>query len=97
MKTDLSEGVKTVQTLADCLATVGHPKRLEIIEYCLKSRSFTEIVTNLELNPASFKFHSQVLIDCGLIRRVERGVYVTTELGKLVFELVKQASAIAAT
>jgi predicted transcriptional regulator len=73
---------------------IGHPKRLEIVQYCLQPRKFTEIVTNLKMNPASFKFHSRILIDCALMEKVERGVYQTTDLGKQLLDLVAQAQAI---
>lgn len=92
MKTELSVGVEIVRTLADCLIAIGHVSRLKIVQYCFEPRRFTDIILNLRLNPASFKFHSKVLIDSGLIIRVERGVYETTELGKLLIELVNQAS-----
>ena len=87
-------GVEIVRTLADCLIAIGHPNRLKIAQYCLEPRRFTDIILNLRLNPASFKFHSKVLMDCDLIRKVERGVYETTELGKLLLELVNQASSL---
>jgi predicted transcriptional regulator len=87
-------GQEIVKTLADCLIAIGNAKRLEIVRYCLGPRKFTDIIVNLKLNPASFKFHSQVLMDCGLIEKVERGVYRTTELGKKLLELVKKATAI---
>lgn len=95
LETKLSVGVEVVQTLADCLRAIGNVKRLEIIQYCLQSHSHTEIVVNLKLNPASFKFHSKVLTGCGLLRKVERGKYETTELGKLLLELVNQAAVMA--
>jgi len=85
-------GVEIVRTLADCLMAIGNPKRLEIVQFCVKPHRFTEIVLSLKMNPASFKFHSKVLIDCDLIRKVERGVYQTTELGERLLELVNQAS-----
>jgi predicted transcriptional regulator len=85
---------RVVKTLADCLMTVGNAKRFEIVQYWLEPRKFTEIVTSLKLNPASFKFHSQVLMDCGLIERPDRGVYKTTELGKKLLELVQKVTAI---
>jgi predicted transcriptional regulator len=73
---------------------IGHPSRLEIVKYCLQPRRFTDIILALKLNPASFKFHVKVLMDCDLIEKVERGVYQTTELGRLVLELVNQASSL---
>ena len=91
----MSVGVEVVQTLADCLQAIGNVKRLEIVQYCLQPRTFTEIIMNLKLNPASFKFHSKVLMNCNLLTKVERGIYKTTELGKLLLELVSQASVMA--
>jgi predicted transcriptional regulator len=85
-------GIEVARSLAECLISVGHPSRLKIVEYCSeKPHRFTDIILDLRLNPASFKFHARVLIDSGLIRKVERGVYETTELGKLLIELVRQA------
>jgi predicted transcriptional regulator len=94
LETELSNGVEVVKTLAECLMAIGHPTRFKIVEYCLKSHRFTEIILDLRLNPASFKFHSSVLIDCNLIERLERGVYRTTELGKRLLELVSMANEI---
>jgi predicted transcriptional regulator len=92
LSTELSVGVERVQTLAGCLVAIGNPSRFKIVEYCLRPRRFTDIILNLRLNPASFKFHSKVLMDCNLIEKVERGVYKTTELGTLLLELVRQAN-----
>jgi predicted transcriptional regulator len=75
---------------------IGNPVRLKIVEYCNKPRRFTDIVMNLKLNPASFKFHSGVLIDCNLIEKVERGVYKTTVLGNLLLDLVENAARLSA-
>ena len=94
LKTELSAGVETVRSLADCLIAIGHHNRFRIVQYCLEPRRFSDIIADLRLNPASFKFHSKVLMDCDLITKVERGVYKTTELGKLLLELVNQASSL---
>ena len=94
MTTELSVGREVVLTLAECLEAIGHPSRLGIVQYCLQPRTFTEIITNLKLNPATFKFHVRVLMDCNLIEKVERGVYQTSKLGKLVLELVNQAGSL---
>jgi predicted transcriptional regulator len=92
-ETELSVGIERARSLAECLLSIGHPSRLKIVEYCSeKPRRFTDIILNLQLNPASFKFHAKVLVDSGLIRKVERGIYETTELGRLLLELVNQAS-----
>ena len=85
-------GRQVVMSLAECLEVIGHPSRLEIVQYCMQPRTFTEIILNLKLNPASFRFHAKVLMDCNLIEKVERGIYRTTELGKLLLDLVNQAN-----
>jgi len=90
----LSAGLEVVQTLTDCLISIGHPNRLKIVQYCLEPRRFTDITLNLRLNPASFKFHSKVLVDCGLLRKVKRGVYKTTELGEHLLKLVNKADSL---
>ena len=94
METELSRGIEVVQSLSDCLMAIGNPTRFRIVEYCDQPRRFTEIVLNLKLNPASFKFHSGVLMDCKLIEKVERGVYKRTALGDLLLKLVEAASKI---
>ena len=90
----MSRGVEIVRTLSECLEAIGHPARYKIVEYCNEPRRFTDIVINLKLNPASFKFHSGVLMHCNLIEKVERGVYKRTDLGNLLLELVEAASKI---
>ena len=94
LKAELSVGVEAVRALADCLIAIGHHSRFRIVQYCLEPRRFSDIIGDLRLNPASFKFHSKVLMDCDLMTKVERGVYKTTELGKLLLELVNQASSL---
>jgi len=91
----LSEGVEIVKTLADCLEAITHSTRLKILQYCLQPSRFTDIIFNLRLNPASFRFHVKVLTERGLVKKVKRGVYETTELGELLLKLVEQANRIA--
>jgi DNA-binding transcriptional ArsR family regulator len=92
--TETNKGVEIVERLADCLKAIGNPTRFRIVEYCVKPHRFTDITINLRLNPASFKFHSRVLAECDLIEKVERGIYHTTDLGKLLLTLVNTASEI---
>jgi len=94
METKLSKGVEVVQTLADCLLAIGNPVRFKIVEYCANPHRFTDIILDLRLNPASFRFHQRVLSKWDLIEKTERGVYRTTELGKLLLQLVNLASKI---
>jgi len=44
------------------------------------------------MNPNTFKFHSEILIDNGLLEKHGRGNYRTTELGNSLLELTSQAS-----
>lgn len=87
----MNKGIAVVESLADRLKVITNPTRFKIVEYCVEPRRFTDITLDLRLNPASFKFHSKVLKDCDLIEKVERGVYQTTDLGKLLLKLVNIA------
>ncbi len=87
-----SVGLEGINTLAECLESIGHPNRFGIVKYCSEEpRRFSDIIFHLKLNPASFKFHSKVLMKCDLIQKIKRGVYQTTELGNLLLELVNRA------
>lgn len=97
MTTKLSEGLKVVSTLAECLEVVAHPTRLGIVRYCLQPRKFTDIILELKLNPASFRFHVGRLEDCRLVEKLQRGVYKTTKLGELVLQLVDKANILSQT
>lgn len=81
----MTKQVQTIAKLIDKLKALGNDKRLGIIEYCIKPQSFTQIIFRLRLNPASFKFHAKILIDSGLLKRIERGKYETTRLGEFLF------------
>lgn len=94
MIAELDVGVEAVKTFADCLLAITNPTRLKIVQYCLEPRKFSDLIFDLKLNPASLKFHSKVLMDCDLIKKRERGIYETTELGKMILKLVEQAGKI---
>lgn len=92
METKTERGIEVVSMLSECLQAIGNPARFRIVEYCATPRRFTDIILDLRLNPASFKFHLGVLSNYELIEKVERGVYQTTELGKTLMKLVETAS-----
>lgn len=94
METETDKGIKIVRGLADCLKVIGNSARFKIVSYCNEPRRFTEIIQNLKLNPASFKFHLGVLSEYDLLCKVDRGIYKTTDLGKLLVQLVDIASKI---
>lgn len=88
-----SVGLEGINTLSECLHAIGNPNRYGIVKYCSgEPRRFSDIIFELRLNPASFKFHSKVLMECELIQKVKRGVYQTTELGNLMLELANRAN-----
>jgi len=83
-----SVGLDGFKILAECLQAIGNHNRLKIVMYCSEEpRRFSDIIFSLKLNPASFKFHAKVLMECDLIKKVKRGVYLTTELGNIFLEL----------
>jgi len=80
--------VEAVKTCINRLSAITNLIRLKIVQYCLTPRKFSEIIYELRLNPASFKFHTEVLMDSDLIRRTERGVYEATDLGRRILEFL---------
>lgn len=79
--------IKSLQidrSLVPCLRAIGNSKRLHLAQYCLHPRKATEIVLNLRINPNTFKFHFEVLASHNLLKKIDRGVYQTTMLGKVV-------------
>lgn len=90
----MGAGVEVVRDLAECLLAIGNARRLSIALYCLTPQRFRDITLDLRLNPASFRFHVGVLMECALVRKTKRGIYETTELGKLILKLVEEADRI---
>ena len=88
METQTDKGIEIVRGLADRLMVIGNQARFRIVSYCNEPRRFTDIIQNLKLNPASFKFHLGVLTEYNLVQKVDRGIYQTTDLGKLLVKLV---------
>ena len=86
-----NNAINMLKTLSECTEAMAQETRYNLVRYCLAKRNFTDIVTVLKLNPASFRFHLQKLADCGLIEKPERGIYKTTELGKQLLQLAKLA------
>lgn len=90
---DLTEkDIAVLEEIAECFKAVSNMTRLKILIYCLKPRSFSDIVFTFRLNPASFKFHERILEKSGLIEKVEgleNTPYKTTALGKGVLNIAK--------
>jgi predicted transcriptional regulator len=90
-----SLGLKGISALTECLEAIGNINRYAIVTFCSeKPQRFSDIIFELKLNPATFKFHSKVLIKRGLLEKLERGVYQTTELGNIMLDMVKRADAL---
>ena len=73
-------------------AGLSNSVRIEMLAYCLKERSFTDIMQTLRLNPASLKHHQDLLQANGLIKKTGKGRdtrYKTTPLGKTLLNLTQ--------
>jgi hypothetical protein len=75
------------QRIIELLGAVGNVRRVELLNYCTVDRSFTDIITTLKLNPASFKFHYESLQKLDLIDKRDK-CYRTTEMGEVLLGLV---------
>jgi len=79
-----------IKDLVSSVQTLGNPTRLKIFEYCLQRQNYSSLIFDLRLNPASLKHHIDILINHGLIRKVGRGQYETTSLGKLLYKCLRK-------
>jgi predicted transcriptional regulator len=73
-------------------AGLANATRVKMLIYCLKERSFTDIMLTLRLNPASLKHHQDLLRTTGLIKKTGKGKntkYKTTELGRILLRLME--------
>ena len=87
-----SLALEGINTLTECLQAIGNSNRYGNVKYCSdEPRRFSDIIFNLKLNPASFKFHSKVLMECNLLQKLKRGVYRTTKLGNIMLDIVNRA------
>ena len=84
--------VQLFQKLVECMnAAMGHLTRLKMLAYCVQPRSFSDIMLTLRLNPASLKFHKEILEKAGLIIKTNQGnlPYQTTPLGKGILRIIE--------
>jgi len=86
-----SEAV-ALEKVARCLTAVANLTRLGMLEFCLEPRTFTEIIKFFKMNPASFKFHDDLLQSEGLLGkegRNRRTRYRTTAIGRLLLDIIR--------
>jgi hypothetical protein len=79
------EELDTLKEVAQCLKTVSNKTRLQMLSYCSEPRSFSDVVFFLRLNPATFKFHEEILDKAGLIAKNDE-TYKSTALGERVLD-----------
>jgi DNA-binding transcriptional ArsR family regulator len=68
--------------LAKILRTLGHPKRIEILKLLHKSQlEYSTILRNIGISRTALANHLNLLVETGMIQRMERGLYSLTEDG----------------
>lgn len=74
------------------MIAAGNVTRLRIMAFCSAPRRFREIVKSLKMNPASLKFHQELLQSEGLVGKKGKGHatrYQTTRLGEEMLAAVR--------
>ncbi len=68
--------------LAKILRTLGHPKRIEILTLLHKSQlEYSAILRNIGISRTALANHLNLLVETGMIQRMERGSYSLSEDG----------------
>jgi hypothetical protein len=82
---------EVLQKLGEYITVMSNPARIRMLGYCLKERSFTDIMLALRLNPASLKHHVDLLQIGRFIEKTGTGKgtrYRTTDFGKTMLDFV---------
>lgn len=83
---------EAIGKLGESISVVSNPVRIRMLAYCLKERSFTDIMLTLRLNPASLKHHLDMLLAAEYVEKAGKGKstrYGTTDLGKKMLDFLK--------
>jgi predicted transcriptional regulator len=83
---------EVLEKLGESISAMSNAVRIRMLTYCLKERSFTDIMLELRLNPASLKHHQDLLLSEEFIERTGKGKdtrYRTTDLGKKMLSFVE--------
>ncbi|TFG27853.1 ArsR family transcriptional regulator [Candidatus Thorarchaeota archaeon] len=77
----------STKNLAKILGILGHAKRIEIISLLYKSpQDYSTILRNVGISRTALANHLNLLIDSGLIERIERGSYSLTTDGRSFYD-----------
>ena len=82
-----------LELVAHWLHSVSNTRRLEILQYCLEPRTFSEVMRYLDLNPNSLDSHAQKLTSAGMLKKTGTRLssrYMTTERGRLILSLLRE-------
>lgn len=82
---------EVLQKLGEYITVMSNPVRIRMLGYCLKERSFSDIMLTLRLNPASLKHHVDLLQTGRFIEKTGTGKgtrYRTTDFGKTMLNFV---------
>ena len=91
---DIAPDIEAVRKVTKCIKAFSNLCRLKLFKYCFIKRSHSDIVFSLKINPASLRFHMKILIDSGLIKKVDRGEYEVTDFGRMFDKILNQAKVI---
>ena len=79
--------VDSTKNLAKILRILGHPKRIEILTLLHKSQQeYSVILRNIGISRTALANHLNLLVETGMIQRMERGSYSLTEDGRSFYD-----------
>lgn len=79
----------STRNLSKILRALAHPKRIAIIEYLYHSqREYSDILRNSRISRTALANHLNLLVENGLVERLERGSYSLTEDGQAFFQSI---------
>ncbi|MHA1136064.1 MAG: ArsR/SmtB family transcription factor [Candidatus Thorarchaeota archaeon] len=81
----------STKNLSKILRTMGHPKRIEVLSFLSKSnREYSTILRQLRISRTALANHLNLLVESGLIKRMERGSYSLTKDGRSFYTTLMQ-------
>lgn len=88
---DISDLRKTIkdskEDLTTLLRSIGHVKRIEILSMLLDGeKEFSYFLARLELSKTALAKHLALLVENGLIEKIERGLYIISVDGEELFK-----------
>jgi len=82
---------ESTKTLSNILRALAHPKRIEIISYLSSSqREYSAILRNSGISRTALANHLNLLVENGLVERIERGSYSLSKDGNTFYQSIIQ-------